>query len=174
MDRGRKNNGITLLTAILINVIIFSLAFVYMVDREKPSPAILPGGTDPPVEGEVSTAHAAEVLELLPPAEFIDESGADISDDFDFPQFKNIFNSYLLPGNYRGKEYLVTVKLNIDPSGKLASEPRVVVSSGEKDVDDETVRRLQRVSYRPAKNISTGEPIGAEVTAQIFWLPGSG
>lgn len=172
MDRGRKTDGLTLLTAILINVIIFSLAFVYIAAGEQPETVVLPTETVTPVEGEVSAGHVAEVLELLPPADFVDESGEDISENYDYPQFKNVFNSYLLPSAYRGNEYLITVKLDIDPSGNLASEPRVVVSSGEKVVDDETIRRLKRLKYKPAVNLTTGESVAAVVTTQIFWLAG--
>ena len=174
VKRGRKTDGLSLLTAILINVIIFALAFVYIADVEPKAMLLDPGETVTPTDLEVSAVTVEEVLEILPPADFVNESVADVSENYDLPEFKNIFNSEFLPIGNRGKEYLVTVKLDIGADGVLIGEPEIIVTSGEKAVDDETITRLKKLKFTPAKNTSTGEAIGAVVTTRIFWLPYGG
>jgi hypothetical protein len=174
MNRGRKTDGLSLLTAILINVIIFALAFVYITKIEPESMAVETASTVTPTDLEVSAVTVEEVLEILPPADFVNESVANVSENYDLPEFKNIFNSDFLPAGYRGSEYIVTVKLDIGANGVLNGEPEIVVSSGQEIVDDETITRLKKLKFTPAMNTSTGEAIGAVVTTRIFWLPYGG
>ncbi len=174
VNRGRKTDGLSLLTAILINVIIFALAFVYITEIEPKATSIDTESAVMPTDLEVSAVTVEEVLEILPPADFVNESVANVSENYDLPEFKNIFNSDFLPTAFRGKEYLVTVKLDIGADGKLAGEPEIVVSSGQKVVDDDTITRLKKLKFTPATNTSTGEAIGAVVTTRIFWLPYGG
>ncbi len=190
----RKTDGASILSSLLINIIVFSLAFVYVASGpsngsvepipELITPLEVDDGIAPPAaddaaavapdDGVTVVPDPAEVL--APPADFvaIDDTASAPADksNYDYPKFKQIFDSYQLTGENRGKEYIVTVKLDIDANGQLESEPKVVVSCGTRAVDEETVRRLQRVRFTPAVNTVSGKAVAAEMTTRIFWFPG--
>jgi hypothetical protein len=177
VERGRgKTDGISFITSLLINLIIFSLAFVYVAGGQPPGKTAVPPTQDESPESEISIMVVPEPLDILPPADFVNEPDGKWLDEeaFEYPRFKQIFDSYQLPPPYRGNEYLVTVKLDIDIEGHLASEPDIIVSSGEKEVDEETIRRLKKIRYTPARTSADGELITAILTTKIFWYPGGG
>jgi TonB family protein len=164
------------LTSLLINLIIFSLAFVYIAGGSPAGDIDFEPTPDEPPEAEESTAPVPEPLDIQPPADFVSGTSPEelYEDEFEFPRFKQVFDSYLLPAPYRGNKYVVTVRLEIDTAGHLISEPLIVVSSGEKVVDQETVDRLKRIRFTPLRHTVTGQPIPTILTTKIFWDPGGG
>lgn len=184
MEEGRvKIDGMSFLTSLLINVIIFSLAFVYLAHAPSAAPgsdignlAIIDYTPDEPSQPKV------EMLEIPPPADFIGGGSGETAGQtggtspaqqaIDLPQFQWIYDSNFLQGPYRGNTYWVCLDLNLNALGNLASEPKLVTSSGESLVDLETINRIKKTKFTPAKNKETGEPVASKSRIWVVWYPG--
>jgi len=192
MEEGRvKIDGMSFLTSLLINVIVFTLAFVYVAHAPTGTlgndvTGTLGENVGPPGINDYifdeTTQPNVDMLEIPPPADFVGggfgeapgktEGTSTGQPAIDLPQFQWIYDSNFLQSQYRGKVYWVCLDLNLDASGNLTSEPKLVTSSGESFVDTETISRIKKTKFTPAKNKETGEAVASKSRIWVVWNPG--